>query len=102
MFEIKPRENQNLEVKIFELTPRTSTTISFWAEGVFRFPEMIQVLRTIRANCIAPWSELNKIILKKNIYIDTLMIEEPQFREWNRMIKELKQAYKEVVIIKNK
>ena len=44
----------------------------------------------------------SKIILKKNIYIDTLMIEEPQFREWNRMIKELKQAYKEVVIIKNK
>ncbi len=44
----------------------------------------------------------SKIILKKNIYIDTLLIEEPQFQEWNRMIKVLKKAYKEVVIIKSK
>tara|TARA_B100001173_G_C16026649_1_gene564394 strand:+ start:434 stop:2308 length:1875 start_codon:yes stop_codon:yes gene_type:complete len=43
----------------------------------------------------------HKIILKKNIYIDTLLIEEPLFQEWNSMIKELKKAYKEVVIIKN-
>lgn len=44
----------------------------------------------------------SRIILKKHIYIDTLLLEESQFKEWNRMIKELKKAYKEVVIIKNK
>jgi hypothetical protein len=43
-----------------------------------------------------------KIILKKHLYIDTLLIEESQFQEWNTMIKKLKKAYKEVVIIKNK
>tara|TARA_B100000963_G_C22602435_1_gene660880 strand:- start:88 stop:2040 length:1953 start_codon:yes stop_codon:yes gene_type:complete len=43
-----------------------------------------------------------KIVLKKNIYVDTIMLEEPQFEEWNSMIKELKKAYKEVVIIKKK
>ena len=31
MFEIKPWENQNLKVTIFELTPRTPTTIKFLA-----------------------------------------------------------------------
>ncbi len=41
-----------------------------------------------------------KIVLKKNIYLDTLLIEESQFQEWNTMIKQLKRAYKEVVIIK--
>lgn len=44
----------------------------------------------------------DKIILKKHLFIDTLFIEESQFQEWNRMIKKLKKAYKEVVIIKNK
>jgi len=43
-----------------------------------------------------------KIVLKKNIYVDTLLIEEPQFEEWNSMIKKLKKAYKEVIIIKRK
>ena len=31
MFEIKPWENQNLEVKIFELTRKNLTSIKFWA-----------------------------------------------------------------------
>ena len=44
----------------------------------------------------------NKIILKKNIYVDTIMIEESQFEEWNSMIKQLKKAYKEVVIVRKK
>ena len=44
----------------------------------------------------------NKITLKKNIYVDTLFIEEAQFEKWNKMIKKLKKAYKEVVIIKEK
>ncbi|MBK21706.1 MAG: hypothetical protein CMP63_05230 [Flavobacteriales bacterium] len=44
----------------------------------------------------------NKIVLKKNIFVDTIMIEEPQFEEWNSMIKKLKKAYKEVVIIRKK
>lgn len=44
----------------------------------------------------------NKITLQKNIYVDTLFIEEGQFEDWNKMIKQLKKAYKEVVIIKEK
>mgnify|MGYP002875923574 CR=1 FL=1 len=43
-----------------------------------------------------------RIVLKKHIYIDTLLLEESQFKEWNTMINELKKAYKDVVIIKNK
>ncbi len=41
-----------------------------------------------------------KITLKKNIYVDTLMVEEALFEEWNKMVKKLKNAYKEVIIIK--
>ena len=44
----------------------------------------------------------NKVILKKSIYIDTLLVEEAQFEEWNSMIKMLKKAYKEVIVIKKK
>jgi hypothetical protein len=41
-----------------------------------------------------------KITLKKKIYVDTLMVEEALFEEWNKMVKKLKNAYKEVIIIK--
>ncbi len=44
----------------------------------------------------------NNIVLTKSIYIDTLLIEEDQFEAWNTMIKELKNAYKEVIVIKKK
>ncbi len=44
----------------------------------------------------------DKIILNKSIYVDTILIEESQFEEWNKMVKKLKKAYKEVVIVKKK
>jgi transglutaminase-like putative cysteine protease len=44
----------------------------------------------------------NKIVLKKKISVDTILIEKSQFKEWNAMIRGLKKAYKEVIVIKKK
>lgn len=43
-----------------------------------------------------------KITLKKSIYVDTILLKETHFEDWNNMVKKLKRAYKEVVIIKKK
>lgn len=45
--------------------------------------------------------EDGKIILKKQIYVDVLMVEEAQFEAWNKMIKKLNKAYQEVLVIVN-
>jgi hypothetical protein len=42
----------------------------------------------------------DKITLKKSIYVDTILLEETNFEDWNKMIKKLKRAYKEAIIIK--
>jgi len=45
----------------------------------------------------------NKIILRKSIYIDALLLEKKYFREWNKMVTELNKAYKEnITLLKNK
>lgn len=42
----------------------------------------------------------NKIIMKKEIYVNTLMLKEARFTAWNMMIKQLSKAYKDVVVLK--
>ena len=42
----------------------------------------------------------NKILMKKEIYINTLMLKETNFVAWNSMIKKLNKAYKDVVVLK--
>lgn len=44
----------------------------------------------------------DKITLKKSIYVDTILLEEIYFEDWNEMIEKLKRAYKEVIVIKKK
>lgn len=39
------------------------------------------------------------ITLKKEVYINTLILDADQFERWNKMIKQLKKAYKEVVVL---
>ena len=50
MFEIKPWENQNLEVNIFELTRKILTTINFWAYMVFPLPKTL--VKTLAKNLV--------------------------------------------------
>lgn len=46
--------------------------------------------------------EENKIIMKKNLSIDLLMLQEKDFNDWNAMMKKLNKAYKDVVVLKKK
>jgi len=42
----------------------------------------------------------NKILFKKEIYVNTLMLKEERFTAWNTMIKGLNKAYKDVIVLK--
>ncbi len=42
----------------------------------------------------------NKILMKKEIYINTLMLKASKFVAWNSMIKKLNKAYKDVIVLK--
>ena len=42
----------------------------------------------------------NKVYMKKEIYINTLMLKASNFLAWNSMIKKLNKAYKDVVVLK--
>jgi hypothetical protein len=42
----------------------------------------------------------NKILMKKKIYINTLMLKASKFVAWNSMIKKLTKAYKDVIVLK--
>ncbi len=44
----------------------------------------------------------NKILYKKNIRLDVLMINPDQFKEWNDANKRLAEAYKETIVLKKK
>lgn len=43
-----------------------------------------------------------KIVMTKKLYINTLLVKEKSFEDWNEMIKQLTKSYKEVVIITQK
>ena len=42
----------------------------------------------------------NKIYMNKEIYINTLMLKSSNFLAWNKMIKKLNKAYKDVLVLK--
>ncbi len=46
--------------------------------------------------------EANKITQNKILYINYLILDLDQFQEWNQMIQELNEAYREVLVLKKK
>ena len=42
----------------------------------------------------------NKLIMRRQIYIDALLLNKSDFKDWNDMIKKLSKSYKEVVVLK--
>ena len=44
----------------------------------------------------------NKITQNKILYINYLILNTEQFPEWNQMVQELSEAYREVLILKKK
>jgi hypothetical protein len=46
--------------------------------------------------------EPGKVVLKKRLYIDYLMLETSDFAGWNEAVKNLSEAYKESIILKKK
>ncbi|MBX9853595.1 MAG: DUF3857 domain-containing protein [Cytophagaceae bacterium] len=46
--------------------------------------------------------EKSKIIYNKKITVSTLMLEKKDFNEWNKIVSKIAQAYREVVVLKQK
>ena len=44
--------------------------------------------------------DAGKVVMKKEVYINTLMLRSSSFEEWNNMIRILNKAYKDVLVLK--
>lgn len=44
--------------------------------------------------------ENNKIILQQEVYVDTLLLAREDFEDWNKMIKNLQEVYRQSVVLK--
>lgn len=83
------------DTKTVELTLPKNTSVSY-------VPKNVDINNDYFGFSIKYEQIGNKIVMTKNLYINTLLVEKESFEDWNNMIKQLTKAYKEVVIIKKK